>query len=212
MKRLVAIVLGILMLTCCMSACAEDYSFLDGMTLDQLTALQAELETRIAVAKAEAGASDPTDTGMWRIKYYVDEFNNPTSQAYIAGTAVGTFSNSATTNNTLYVRWLIDKNDVAIVLYEYGSERVKSSYDATDYSIVMLDPDGKKVSMTGKMYKGGDRIFISSEEDKTKVLEAFKRNGSVSFRITEMGNYATSSYLFKMNDTSYFSNAYDQLE
>lgn len=171
MKRLVALVLGILVLTCCVSAYAEGYSFLDGMTLEQLMALQEELETRISAAKTEAGASDAADLGMWVISHYVDEFKNPTDQAYIqnAKRIVGTFSNSATTDSLLYVKWLIDENDIAIILYEYGSERVKSTYDSIDYSIVMLDPDGNKVSMTGKMYKGGDRIYISSEEDETNT-------------------------------------------
>lgn len=212
MKRLVALVLGILMLACCVSACAEDYSFLDGMTLDQLTALQEELESRIAAAKADASASDPTDMGMWEIQYYVDEFDNPTTDGFItnADWIVGTFSNSAATDRTLYVSWVIDKEDVAVILFEYGRSRVKSSYSSTEYSIVMLDPDGNKINMTGTMNKGGDRIFFSSE-DKEKVLNALERNSSVSFRITETGKYASSSYLFKIGDTSYFSNAYDQL-
>lgn len=195
------------------SAIAEtDYSFLNEMSIDELEALSDEIDTRISKAKATMGSSDPSNMGAWQVKYYVDEFNMPTSQGYITTKdyITGTFSNSATTNSMLYVIWLIDGEDVAIKLAEYGRNVVKSSYDSTDYSIIMLDPDGKKISMSGTMYKGGDRIYIDSQYEST-VLEALKKNGSVTFKITEDGKYASSSYLFKMEDTSYFDNAYKAL-
>ena len=214
MKKFVALLL-VAVLSCAFvfTAAASDYSFLDGMTLEEMIALQSELETRISDAKNAAGASDPTNTGIWEVRYYVDEFNNPTTEGYITTKdyVVGTFSNSATTNSELYVIWLIDKSDVAIKLVEYGRSVVKSSYSSTNYNIVMLDPDGNRVYMTGTMWKGGDRIYIDSEYEST-VIEALKRNGSVSFRIDEGGKYGNSSYLFKMEDTSFFDNAYSMLK
>lgn len=214
MKKFVALLL-VAVLSCAfvLTAAASDYSFLDGMTLEEMIALQSELETRISDAKNAAGASDPTNTGIWEVRYYVDEFNNPTTEGYITTKdyVVGTFSNSATTNSELYVIWLIDKSDVAIKLVEYGRSVVKSSYSSTNYNIVMLDPDGNRVYMTGTMWKGGDRIYIDSEYELT-VIEALKRNGSVSFRIDEGGKYGNSSYLFKMEDTSFFDNAYSMLK
>lgn len=214
MKKIsLAIVLILSLLCVSFSAMAQDYTYLDGMSLEEMLALQKELEGRISTAKAAAGASDPTNTGIWELRYYVDEFNNPTTSGYMTTKdyVLGTFSNSATTNSTLYVIWLIDKDSVAIKLAEYGRNVVKSSYDKTNYDILMLDPDGKKVSMTGTMYKGGDRIYIDSGYEN-KVVDALARNGSVTFKITEKGKYASSSYLFKMEDTSYFSNAYNQLK
>ena len=214
MKKLFAVVALIMTLLFSLSAWAvADYSYLDGMSLEEMTALQNELTKRISSAKSAAGAADPTDTGVWMVKYYVDEFNMPTSEGYITtkNYVEGTFSNSATTNSKLYVIWLIDKDSVAIKLAEYGRTVVKSSYDSTDYSILMLDPNGNRVSMTGTMYKGGDRIYIDSSYE-ARVLDALKQNGSVTFKITEQGKYASSSYLFKMDDTSYFSNAYNQLK
>ena len=161
MKKLVSVLLAILVCSLSFSAIAADYSFLEGMSLEELIALESELESRITAAKNAAGASDPTNTGIWQIKYYVDEFKNPTTEGYITTKEYveGTFNNSATTNSKLYVIWLIDKDDVALKLVEYGRNVVKSSYDSTYYSIVMLDPDGKKVKMTGTMWKGGDRIY-----------------------------------------------------
>ena len=84
MKKFVALLL-VAVLSCAfvLTAAASDYSFLDGMTLEEMIALQSELETRISDAKNAAGASDPTNTGIWEVRYYVDEFNNPTTEGYI---------------------------------------------------------------------------------------------------------------------------------
>lgn len=212
-KRLLAVVLSCCMLLCSFATAFADYSYLEEMTLEELLALQAELEKRIEAEKAALGANDPTNTGIWEVRYYVDEFQNPTDKGYIStkSPVKGTFSNSATTDSELSVIWLIDKKNVAIKLAEYGRSIVKSSYDTTSYSILMLDPDGKKVSMNGTMRRGGDRIYIEESNEAT-VLDALSRNGSVTFKITEEGKYASSSYLFKMEDTSFFSNAYNMLK
>ncbi len=213
MKRILSLLLGFALMSMCMiTASAEDYSFLDDMTLEELEDLQEEIEIRIIAAKIDAEAQNPSDTGNWDIRYYVDEFNNPTSEVYITNRLyiIGTFSNSATTNSELKVVWLVDENDVAIKLLEYGNNVVKNSYEPTYYSILMLDPDGNKIKMSGTMYKGSDRIYIDEEYEDT-VLEALGQNKSVSFKITETGKYASSSYLFTMEDTSYFNNAYKLL-
>ena len=212
MKKMIILMLTLALTLGFTVGALADYEYLDGMTLEEMLALQSELEGRISEAKAAAGAADPTNLGVWQIRYYVDEFNNPTTEGYITTKLYveGTFSNSATTNSNLKVIWLIDKDSVAIKLLEYGRNVVKSSYDATSYSISMLDADGNKTSMTGTMYKGSDRIYIDSDFESI-VLNALAKNGAVTFKITETGKYASSSYLFKMEDTSYFTNAYQQL-
>ena len=212
MKKMIILILTLALTLGFTVGALADYEYLDGMTLEEMLALQSELEGRISEAKAAAGAADPTDLGVWQIRYYVDEFNNPTTEGYITTKLYveGTFSNSATTNSNLKVIWLIDKDSVAIKLLEYGRNVVKSYYDVTGYSISMLDADGNKTSMTGTMYKGSDRIYIDSDFESI-VLNALAKNGAVTFKITETGKYASSSYLFKMEDTSYFTNAYQQL-
>lgn len=52
MKKFVALLL-VAVLSCAfvLTAAASDYSFLDGMTLEEMIALQSELETRISDAK-----------------------------------------------------------------------------------------------------------------------------------------------------------------
>ncbi len=144
--------------------------------------------------------------GKWIKKYYVDEFGLPTKTPYITNTEyiVGTFSNSATTNSKLYAYFLIDAEDIAIVLLEYGSHKVKS-YSTDDYSIIMLDTKNIKHNMYGTMYKNGDRVFIN-DSYKTTVLNALKKSGSVSFYL-ECSETIKSTYLFTV-DTSNFSEIY----
>ena len=67
--------------------------------------------------------------GSWSLGYYVDEFNQSTSEGFVshANYFIGTFSNSATTDSLLLVQVLADANDITIFLYEYGSDLVKNS-------------------------------------------------------------------------------------
>tara|TARA_Y100001968_G_scaffold314705_1_gene340416 strand:- start:588 stop:884 length:297 start_codon:yes stop_codon:yes gene_type:complete len=56
----------------------------------------------------------------WESNYFVDEFGDLTKDPYISTIQYGGFSNSATTNSMLKVKFIIKKDDVAIQLYEYG--------------------------------------------------------------------------------------------
>lgn len=71
-----------------------DYSFLDDLSLDELTALQEEIDLRVEAGQADANANDVEDFGIWNIRYFVDEFDRPTDDGYvIALTKDGYFSN-----------------------------------------------------------------------------------------------------------------------
>lgn len=134
--------------------------------------------------------------GGWEIDFYVDEFNNDTNQAYIKNSEVfvGVFSNSATTNSKLYARILIDEEDVAIRLWEYGSHEVKA-YSTTYYDITLLDESGNKYYTTGTMYKNGDRIYLND----WKLVELLQNNNNVEIYIKEDSDYGVNStYLVKI--------------
>ena len=147
--------------------------------------------------------------GKWMKKYYVDQFGLPTTEPYVTNTEyiIGKFSNSATTNSKLYAYFLIDADDIAIVLLEYGSQKVKA-YSTKDYTIIMLDANNTKYTMYGTMYKNGDRVFIS-DNYKTQVINALRKSGSISFYLEE-SEYTLSTYLFTV-ETSNFSDIYQTL-
>ncbi len=128
--------------------------------------------------------------GIWEMTYYVDEFGQYTDQAYVRNKDyfVGKFSNSATTNSKLYVGLLIDLEDVAIKLLEYGSYEVKS-YSNQHYDITYLDDAGQKYYSTGTMYKNGDRIYLNNR----KLIELLQKNNSVDIYIKENSEYGVNS-------------------
>ena len=128
--------------------------------------------------------------GIWEITYYVDEFGQYTNQAYVRNKNyfVGKFSNSATTNSKLYVGVLIDLENVAIKLLEYGSYVVKS-YSTGYYDITYLDDAGQKYYTTGIMYKNGDRIYLNNR----MLIELLQKNSSIDIYIKEDSEYGVNS-------------------
>lgn len=152
------------------------------------------------------------EIGDWIIRYYVDEFNQPTDEPYVINKShiQGTFSNSATTNSRLYVELLVDKGNVCIFLYEYGSSLVKnySSRYNEFYNIVMRTSDGEKITIGGRIFAGGDRIVIY-DEDVAAVVEALMYNESVSFYIEE-SERPICNYLFTVT-CSNFTDAFMKL-
>lgn len=153
--------------------------------------------------------SDKDDFGKWVVRKYTDEFGNPTENEYITygSTINGTFSNSATTNSELIVKLFIDDR-IAIQLFEYGDNLVKS-YGEHRYNISMLDSSGNKISMVGTMHENGNRIFVSVS-GRDSIIEAFNEGGEISFYI-EDADRTINNYLFTIPDVNGFSNAYESL-
>ena len=150
--------------------------------------------------------------GIFSLSYYVDEFEQPTSDGYVANNnyVSGTFSNSATTDSTLYVTILADKDDITFFLYEYGRSLVKNSSNnyVDKYDITMKTADGTKQNVTGTIYCGGDRLYID-DRHHAKVLSALQSGENVSFYIVK-SDRTTTTYLFTVN-TSNFAETYAKL-
>jgi hypothetical protein len=202
MKRFIIAILltaSVLVLTACNSGgfSQEEYDKLSS-EIDELRELLGE------------NNSDSIITEDWEIRYYVDEFNLPTSVAYIINSnpADGTFSNSATTNSNLLAEILVDKYDVCIFLYTYGRSQVKNSStrNSQSYSITMRTENGNRQEITGSMRASGDRITIDSAY-RVRVINALLHgSGSVSFYIVETDRPSTN-YLFSV-ETSNFEEVY----
>ncbi|MEA4928415.1 MAG: hypothetical protein VB104_07025 [Candidatus Limiplasma sp.] len=181
---------------------ATSYAFLDNMSLQELLALQDEVASRIAANKANKAANNPDDLGMWELRYYVDEFGNPSEQGYITNTKwnKGEFSNSATEGAALNAQFLIDIDDVALKLYEYAGSNPLKVYNTTVYDVSILASDGQKYTCQATEYS--DRLYLPRD-----VLDIFSQNGKTSFYVAETGSYASSTYNFTIADTSYIGNA-----
>ena len=154
-------------------------------------------------------------TGIWSIKYYVDDFGDPTDEGYIAHDYYikGTFSNSATTNSNLNVYFLISgADDIAVQLYEYAGNSPVKAYSTDEYEILIKDSSGIKHSMSGKMYEGGKRVYFDPSFKKnhiSKMHNILLAGGEVSVVITKK-EYGLSNYKFKFNADGY-KNIFTQL-
>ncbi len=145
---------------------------------------------------------------VWEIGEYTDEFGLPTGNKYILVDSYGTFSNSATTNSKLYAALQIDKSNIGIMLWEYGSHLVKGTFDSESYPITILDSNGTKHSFTGTIYKSDTRVYFRSA-DREKVLNLLRNNSKLSVYL-KSSKYSISTYLFEI-DTKGFNEAYKQI-
>ena len=157
---------------------------------------------------------------MWEIEYYVDEFGDPTNKGYIINKLYikGYFSNSATTNADLNVRFLIGEDYVSIKLYEYaGNHPIKGNADI--YNIYMKYNgknlyDERKRHNVYRSHLRGDRLKLSQENRYFRqyfkiFLDTLKNGGKFQFYIEDYP--PSSEYNFTIEDATGFENAYNHL-
>lgn len=181
---------------------ATDYD--DGYLAGYLDC-QNGLENKVEVKREWV---DSTDFGNWEINYYVDEFKEPTSEGYISNLELleGSFSNSATNNSNLIAYFLIDKKNVAIVLYEYSSCLVTGSSSYPDKYDISVKCNGIVTRFKGTNYS--DRIYL----DKTEAfLDLLKTEQPMKISIALDSDYFSTTYLLKDVITAGFNNAWNSL-
>ncbi len=149
-------------------------------------------------------------TGMWEIRYYVDEFGEKTESGYIANADFisGVFSNTATNNSDLNV-WLLidDSNDIAIKLYEYARSNPVKTARSKSYKVLIQDNDGDKYDLSATNYS--DRLIID-EDDSYQLHKALIRGGTLKFKIIE-SDRRTTNYSFSIDNADFYGNAYRKL-
>jgi hypothetical protein len=142
--------------------------------------------------------------GIWEISNYVNEFNEITKEKYIRmkDDISGTFSNSATQNSELTVRFLINGNkNVNIMLFEYaGNNPVKEGVEE-NYKVRIKHNDDNPITLYANNYS--DRLSFD-KKSSAKITDIFKQGGSVSFFIIENSQYSISQYQFKIEDCTGF--------
>ena len=144
--------------------------------------------------------------GFWKVKYYVDDFGDPTHQGYIRTKLEGKFSNSATTNAKLNVKFLIESESVSIMLYEYADNHPINGKISTKEYDILIKHNGIKVNYGFSGRNWSDRIVLDKAKSLT-LIKLFKKGGKFQFNIKEEGNYSQSTYRFTIDDASGFDNA-----
>jgi hypothetical protein len=168
---------------------------------------QKVLAQKAADEKEKLRLAKLSDTGIWTIRRYVDEFGNQTSKRYISNHAsiIGKFSNSATEGSELEVRFLINSTrEVAIKLFEYaGNNPVKSTSERW-YRIAIQDGEGSQYVFSGVSYS--DRIGMDID-NSLQLQRILRKGGVVKFVISE----GSSVYSFEVKAEG-FLNAYTLLD
>lgn len=243
MKRLVScIVFGICLFSMISAVCEYSDAYtdiqkqLENLSDDELTALIVDIWTEqnrrvqetVADTPDVTASPEPTVTaeitkrplylGMWKQGYFVDRFQNPTTDKYIINkTGIsGTFSNSAATNKELkaYILISVRKGEpfVEIELFEYGSMQVKNYLsDSVSYEIsIQTGYLPGYTTLKGAMDAKGDRIHLTGSHE-TFMNKLIYGGSPVKIYIEEKSRYSMSTYLFTIDDTSGIFDAYSWL-
>tara|TARA_R110001592_G_scaffold88055_1_gene259513 strand:- start:154 stop:966 length:813 start_codon:yes stop_codon:yes gene_type:complete len=166
----------------------------------------AEKAQNIAKAKEKERLANISNTGIWRISHYGDEFGNSTSEKLITNTSKirGEFSNTATEDSKLDVDFLIDsRSKIAIMLYEYAGNNPVKAYSSEKYKVRML-VSGVVHDMIATNYS--DRLKFEAA-DAIRIHNAFMNEEPVAFALYEVDS-PTSKYSFDVQNTKYYPNAY----
>ena len=145
----------------------------------------------------------------WKVGEYTDEFKQPTGKKYMSVDSYGTFSNSATTNSTLYAILQIDKDNIGIMMWEYGNYLLKGTFDYENYDITILDEKGTKYYFDGIIYKSGTRVYFD-DSDREAVLQLLRNNNTLKIYLKST-KYSISTYLFTV-ETSGFTETYKSIK
>ena len=136
----------------------------------------------------------------WTEDYYVDDFGLPTDIPYIYTTTVGTFSNSATINSDLFVKVFANKDNIELLLLEYGEypidedAYVKIKYDGTVYNIGKCHFNEKTKRLVINGENNFDAFYLM-----TKLCFY---NDNVDVYI-ESGEYILSTYRFTIKTAGF---------
>jgi|WetSurMetagenome_2_1015567.scaffolds.fasta_scaffold567202_1 hypothetical protein len=143
---------------------------------------------------------------IWSVRYYVDEFGDPTSRSYIySGKISGVFSNSATTNSRLIADILIDRSDkISFQLYEYGGNHPIKGYhpDGEYFDFFIKDDQGLKSAFIGILDQGSDRIRFNLPDDAKKFHKTLLNNNEIKVFI-QNDDTPTSKYSFTIHAIGY---------
>ena len=155
--------------------------------------------------------------GIWCIEYFVDDFGQETKEGYITTRSpiYGKFSNSATENSDLRVRFIIaNKKSVAIKLFEYDRNNPVKGYD-DEYRVLVQDKDGKQYKF--RAYNNSDRLRFSShvyynetKSDSEKMHDILLSGGNIKIKIIE-SDWGKSQYFFEIYNADWYENAYIKL-
>lgn len=173
---------------------------------------QGYLDGSIGVASEYPEGSKSTATSQFEIRYFVDDFGDPTDKGYVTqrGFPTGTFSNSATRNSRITWYLILSKTEASFVINEYGSYRVTGSSAYPDhYDISIKESDGNVLTFAGENHS--DRISLR-DRDIDRFVNIISTGEEVKISIRKKSNYDNSSYNLGNVSFDGAKELYDQLK
>jgi len=166
-----------------------------------------EAKKKEAAEKEIQRLANLNNTGIWTIRYYVDDFGEPTKEGYVSNTNKirGTFSNTATEDSELDVVFLIsNSSNISLKLFEYAGDNPVKAYSLELYHVYIQDKDGNRVLLTAT--NRSDRLSFDQTESR-QVHKILLKGGLIKFRIEEFET-STTQYSFNIQNADYYDNAY----
>ncbi|MEK0337271.1 MAG: hypothetical protein QQN41_07550 [Nitrosopumilus sp.] len=171
-----------------------------------------EKKKKEAEEKERIRLANINNTGIWTVRYYVDDFGEPTKEGYISNTYLirGTFSNSATQDSELDVRFLIsNSSNISIKLFEYAGNNPVKAYSYESYKVLVQDCESKRYNLKATNYES-DRLSFDKTASR-KVHNILMKGGTIKFKIIE-SDTPTTEYEFTIQKADWYENAYAKLK
>ncbi|PKQ60134.1 hypothetical protein BZG02_20615 [Labilibaculum filiforme] len=170
-----------------------------------------EKKKKEAEEKERIRLENLNNTGMWSVRYYVDEFGEKTNQGYISNSLSikGSFSNTATQDSRLNVDFLISNSSkISFQLYEYAGNNPVKAYSSESYRVLIQDKDGNRHKLTATNYS--DRLSFDKTSSR-KVHGILMKGGTIKFKVVEIDT-PTTEYDFTIQKADWYDNAYKKLK
>jgi hypothetical protein len=208
MKSLLSILLLLLLIGCSAPQKKADQESIKKQRIAD-SMLVVETNQKLTEQKEKLRIAKESSLGIWYTNYYTDEFGDKTKDGFIGTVLPGVFSNSATEDADLNVKFLISNpSDISIMLYEYaGTNPVKSGVER-GYSIRIKQDSLPPVDLFAQNYS--DRLRLNKSDSK-KLNNILLKGGNLKFSIVESSQYSRSKYYFEIADASGYQNALNQL-
>ena len=167
-----------------------------------------------ACQKNEKKVYPPDSLGLWTIKYFVNEFKEPTDVGYITNInpVKGEFINSESDGEKVNIKLMIKEDAIALKLYEYEREDpVKGNrQDPIEYDITIQHNDND-IDFVFKAYNETNVVIVGnviSSEHQKKLIGYLKMGGVLKFNVKEKNNNRTLYTFNLINEPIYaFENA-----
>ena len=133
----------------------------------------------------------------WKLDYYVDKFGDDTSEKYISGIFDGKFNNNIFKNQDCEFKFLIGKDYIDMMMFEYGTKQFENQIATLDVNIknqygLVLDCKG---------YFDMDRMSFDSAGTEF-LLNALKNPGNIKI-LVDSDDVNINKYLVEIQSDNF---------